>query len=71
MPEHFLAMDVTLLYRIAAFAGALILAWGLLNVATWGQRKAARTRREEVTRANPDYWSRPARLRRGRRAASR
>ena len=71
MPEHFLAMDVTFLYRIAAFAGALIVAWGLLNVATWGQRKAARTRREEVTRANPDYWSRPARLRRGRRAASR
>jgi hypothetical protein len=71
MPEHFFAMDVTFLYRIAAMAAGLILAWGLLNVATWRQRREARSRREAVTRANPDYWSRPARIRRGRRAQAR
>lgn len=67
MAEHFSAMDVEFFYRIGAMALGLILAWGLMNAATWGQRKAARARREEVTRSNPGYWSRPARIRRRRR----
>lgn len=66
MAEHFFAMDVEFFYRVAAFAGALIVAWGFMNVATMKQRKEARSRREEVTRANPDYWARPARVRRRR-----
>jgi hypothetical protein len=67
MPQHFLLMDAEILNRIVAFAGALFLAWCLMNAATWKQRRATRARREEVTRANPDYWSRPARVRRRRR----
>lgn len=59
-------MDVEFFYRVAAFAAALFVAWGLMNVATTKQRRAARSRREEVTRANPDYWGRPARARRRR-----
>jgi hypothetical protein len=69
MTGHFFPMDVEFLYRIGAMAFGLVLAWGLMNAATWRQRRAARTRRDEVTRANPGYWSRPARIRRRRKQA--
>jgi hypothetical protein len=61
MPAHYWSMDADILYRIGAMAGGLFLAWALMNAATWNQRRAARTRREAVTRANPTYWAKPAR----------
>jgi hypothetical protein len=59
-------MDMDIVYRIGAMAFGLLLAYGGVTLITHRPRKAAKARQLELSRANADYWSRPARIRRSR-----
>jgi hypothetical protein len=57
-------MDTDILYRIAGLAVGLLAAFVLMNLATLGQRRAAKARHAELNRTQAGYWARPARRQR-------
>jgi hypothetical protein len=59
-------MDTELLYRIAGLAVGLLAAFLVMNLATLGQRKAAKARHAELNRTQGNYWARPSRMKRRR-----
>jgi hypothetical protein len=57
-------MDTEILYRIAGLAAGLLAAYLVMNLATFGQRRAAKARHAELNRTQAGYWARPARRQR-------